>query len=117
MPTKRKKPAHNITKPLSSKADVIKRKFNINIVIALLLGILIGLIAFDVAGCVAKNAENQHRPNQVEDSRIFAGYSPYKLYQVFDRQNGVYYIVSETGDIELMVNPDGSPKMVDGGPG
>lgn len=37
------------------------------------------------------------------------------IYQVYDKDTGVYYAVTEQGGITLMRNKDGSLKLVDSG--
>ena len=47
----------------------------------------------------------------------FVGDCPVKIYQVYDKDTGVYYAVTEKGGICVMETMDGSTKLVDEGDG
>lgn len=54
-------------------------------------------------------------PNAIENSEYWGGYSPYKIYTVFNKKTGVYYAVTETGDICPMYTIEGEVMLVDQG--
>lgn len=54
-------------------------------------------------------------PNAIENSEHWGGYSPYKIYTVFNKNTGVYYAVTETGDICPMYTIEGEVMLVDQG--
>ena len=54
-------------------------------------------------------------PNAIEHSEHWGGYSPYKIYMVFNKDTGVYYAVTETGDICPMYTIEGEVMLVDQG--
>ena len=67
-----------------------------------------------VVGTVIFNWINgDARVNAIENSNQWAGYSEVEVYQIFDRKTGVMYAVTETGDICVIVDEDGKPRMVD----
>lgn len=76
-----------------------------------LIGVVVILLIFTITGTVRDFIDDN--TNAIEGSSLFAGYSEIEVYEVFDSSNGVMYAVTEEGDICLMVNPDGTPKMVD----
>lgn len=45
----------------------------------------------------------------------FGGNVPMRIYQIYDKDTGVYYAVTETGGITPLYNLDGSLKLVDNG--
>ena len=45
----------------------------------------------------------------------WGGYCPIKVYQIFDKQTGVYYAVTERGGICPMYTIEGEVKLVDQG--
>lgn len=51
--------------------------------------------------------------NVIENSNQWAGYSEVGVHQIFDRKTGVMYAITDTGYMCLIVNEDGSPRMVD----
>ena len=53
--------------------------------------------------------------NAIENSKHWGGYSPYKIYTVFNKNTGVYYAVTETGDICPMYTIEGEVMLVDQG--
>ncbi len=84
-------------------------RYIIAIVIIILLGI--GIIA-----TVTKKAE-EPQPITLEYNynTEFGGQCPMKVYQIWDRDTGVYYAVTEEGGICVMETADGSTKLVDEG--
>lgn len=50
-------------------------------------------------------------------SEDWGGAVPMKVYQVFDRETGVYYAVTEKGGICVMQTMSGETKLVDQGDG
>lgn len=53
--------------------------------------------------------------NKIENSKQWGGYSPVEIYTIFDKDTGVYYVVTETGDICPMYTIEGEVKLVDQG--
>ena len=50
-------------------------------------------------------------------SEEFGGPTPMKIYQIYDRDTGVYYAVTEKGGICVMLTMEGKTKLVDQGDG
>ena len=53
--------------------------------------------------------------NKIENSKHWGGYSPVEIYTVFNKDTGVYYAVTETGDICPMYTIEGEVQLVDQG--
>ena len=53
--------------------------------------------------------------NNKLDNSQWNGYSPVAVYQIYDKDTGVYYVVTETGGICPMYTIDGEVKLVDQG--
>ena len=58
---------------------------------------------------------SSYPPNAIEHSEHWGGYSPYKIYMVFNKDTGVYYAITETGDICPMYTIEGEVMLVDQG--
>lgn len=58
---------------------------------------------------------DQIKPNKIENSEQWGGYSPIEIYTVFDKDTGVYYAITERGDICPMYTIEGEVKLVDQG--
>lgn len=53
--------------------------------------------------------------NAIENSEDWAGYSPYKIYTIYNKHTGVYYAITETGDICPLYTIEGEVMLVDQG--
>ena len=53
--------------------------------------------------------------NTFKNSQQWGGYSPIAVYQIYDKDTGVYYAVTETGGICPMYTIEGEVKLVDQG--
>ena len=53
--------------------------------------------------------------NTFKNSKQWGGYSPIAVYQIYDKDTGVYYAVTETGGICPMYTIEGEVKLVDQG--
>ena len=49
------------------------------------------------------------------DETQWGGYSPIEVYQIFDKETGVYYAITENGGICPMYTIEGEVKLVDQG--
>lgn len=49
------------------------------------------------------------------ESEGFGGATPIKVYQIYDKDTGVYYAVTDRGGICVMETADGETKLVDEG--
>lgn len=56
-----------------------------------------------------------HSYNVIENSEDWAGYSPYKIYTIYNKHTGVYYAITETGDICPLYTIEGEVMLVDQG--
>ena len=56
-----------------------------------------------------------HPYNVIENSEDWAGYSPYKIYTIYNKHTGVYYAITETGDICPLYTIEGEVMLVDQG--
>jgi len=66
--------------------------------------------------CSILNSNNiSYPPNAIENSEDWAGYSPYKIYTIYNKHTGVYYAITETGDICPMYTIEGEVMLVDQG--
>lgn len=81
-------------------------KYNLPIIILL---IVIGSIFLinDLNNIVTNQQKDTHEK--------FGGNVPMRIYQIYDRDTGVYYAITETGSITPLYNIDGSLKLVDNG--
>lgn len=71
---------------------------------------LILLIAIGVCGSVYITTSKNNVVNQE-----WGGYCPIEVYQIFDKETGVYYAVTEYGGICPMYTIEGEVKLVDQG--
>lgn len=53
--------------------------------------------------------------NTLKNSKQWGGYSPIAVYQIYDKDTGVYYAITETGGICPMYTIEGEVKLVDQG--
>lgn len=53
--------------------------------------------------------------NTFKNSEQWGGYSPIAVYQIYDKDTGVYYAITETGGICPMYTIEGEVKLVDQG--
>lgn len=51
--------------------------------------------------------------NVIENSSLWGGYSQVGVHQIYDAKTGVMYAVTDAGDICVMVDADGNPRVVD----
>ena len=51
--------------------------------------------------------------NVIESSTLWGGYSEINVRQIYDANTGVMYAVTDTGDICVMLDENGKPRMVD----
>lgn len=81
------------------------------IVFAMIVVLLIGVVAFicSLQDCSANTIERYNSNPQ------WGGYYPGEIYQVYDRDTGVYYAITEQGGITPMYTIDGEVKLVDQG--
>lgn len=82
------------------------RKIWIFTIAILLIGVLVG--------CGLSLVQKQSDATQSEQ---FGGAVPMKVYQIYDRDTGVYYAVTEKGGISVMYTMNGEVKLVDEGEG
>lgn len=73
-------------------------------VIILAVGMIFGYKIVKISG--------NHTESEL--SQFFGGYSDVKVYEIYDRDTGVYYAVTEDGGMTPLYNPDGTLKTVDG---
>lgn len=73
--------------------------------------ILILLIAIGVCG----SAYIITSKSNTEINQEWGGYCPIEVYQIFDKETGVYYAVTEYGGICPMYTIEGKVKLVDQG--
>ena len=85
------------------------------------LGVIIGLAALLI---ILGTIDVVTQKPEIKDSQSlqfadanFGGAVPMKIYQVYDKDTGVYYAVTEKGGICVMETMDGSTKLVDEGDG
>lgn len=73
--------------------------------------LLIGVVAFicSLRDCSANTIEKYNSNPQ------WGGYYPGEIYQVYDKDTGVYYAITEKGGITPMYTIDGEVKLVDQG--
>ena len=64
-----------------------------------------------------KESEDIIHIDQLVPSEQFGGATPMKIYQIFDRDTGVYYAVTEKGGICVMLTMEGKTKLVEQGDG
>ena len=102
------------SKPLRvTKSKSRQFKDTATTILACVVGISIGIVASVLMALVLQTFDA--KTNAIGDSRLWGGYSPIEVYQIYDGETGIYYAVTESGGIEVMLNKDGKPKMVDGG--
>ena len=51
--------------------------------------------------------------NVMEDSPLWGGYSEVNVRQIYDRKTKVLYAVTDTGNICVMVDADGKPRVAE----
>lgn len=51
--------------------------------------------------------------NVIEDSSLWGGYSQVGVRQIYDTKTGVMYAVTDKGDICVMLDENGNPRVVD----
>lgn len=78
--------------------------------------IIISIIATIILGFISIGVHSIFFP-QRQETEGFGGYCPIKIYQIYDRDTGVYYAVTEKGGICVMQTAEGKVKLVDGGDG
>lgn len=72
------------------------------------------LIVF-IFSSISHSIQDAMAKPSVVPSELFGGYSEVKVYEIYDRDTGVYYAVTEDGGMTPLYNPDGTLKLVDGG--
>lgn len=82
------------------------RKIWIFTIAIFLIGVLVG--------CGLSLGQKQ---SNIIQSEQFSGAVPMKVYQIYDRDTGVYYAVTEKGGICVMYTMNGEVKLVDQGDG
>ena len=70
------------------------------------------LVSFFVSSLLIEN-----QTEKLIENEQFGGYIPMKVYQIFDRDTGVYYAVTEKGGICVMETMEGKTKLVEQGDG
>lgn len=78
----------------------------------LCFAVIIGIILLYVLGVVF--AINTYKPVVKGDSNWMGNY-PGELYHEVDTDTGVYYVITDTGDISEMYTIEGEVKLVDQG--
>ena len=93
-----------------------KKNFDVSMVcIFIFYNILILALGFGI-GCMVMR-EQINTKTEMVPSEQFGGPTPMKIYQIFDRDTGVYYAVTEKGGICVMETMSGETKLVDQGDG
>ena len=59
----------------------------------------------------------ENQTEKLVENEQFGGAVPMKVYQIYDRDTGVYYAVTEKGGICVMETMSGETKLVDQGDG
>lgn len=79
----------------------------------LYFAIIIGIILLYVFGIVS--AINIYKQPVIKGDSNWMGNYPGELYHVVDTDTGVYYVITDTGDINEMYTIEGEVKLVDQG--
>ena len=88
-----------------------KEDFKDALKLTVILMIVAFLISFAITGIYFVFTSGQN------EAIGFGGYCPIKIYQVYDKDTGVYYAVTEQGGICVMQTANGEVKLVDQGNG
>lgn len=83
---------------------------DISILLLVFFIILVFIIAIINLIFIGSDVKN----NKLNDLQ-WSGYSPIAVYQIYDKDTGVYYVITETGGICPMYTIDGEVKLVDQG--
>lgn len=86
--------------------DCINRIRMILLVITFVLGMILG--------CVWSISYDYRHVEEISSDQ-FGGVLPMKIYQVYDKDTGVYYAVTEKGGICVMQTMAGETKLVEQG--
>lgn len=79
------------------------------IIVGVIILIYIGFsVSKDIVSVVTYQPTNSN-------SNVFSDGAPFKVYQIFDKETGVYYAVTEEGGICPMQTMDEGVKLVDQG--
>ena len=89
-------------------SDISNKTASFLAIIIFLLGMITGLLWAIVW---------DFNHTELIQSNEFGGAVPVKVYQIYDRDTGVYYAVTEKGGITVMYTMDGEIKLVDQGEG
>lgn len=77
--------------------------------VILIIAIVIIFLVWGIYSIVHIRAEKR----LVTDNGVFIGETPIEIYEIFDKDTGVYYAVTEGGGICIMEDADGNNKIVD----
>ena len=89
-----------------------------NVFITIVIGLVALLVVLGIVDVVTQKPEIKNNSTTLEFADAnFGGSLPMKIYQVYDKDTGVYYAVTEKGGICVMETMDGSTKLVDEGNG
>lgn len=89
-----------------------------NVFITIVIGLVALLVILGIVDVVTQKPEIKNNSTTLEFADAnFGGFLPMKIYQVYDKDTGVYYAVTEKGGICVMETMDGSTKLVDEGNG
>ena len=88
-----------------------------NVFIVVVIGLVALLIILGVTDVVTKTPTVKDSTTLEFADANFGGPLPMKIYQVYDKDTGVYYAVTANGGICVMETMDGSTKLVDEGDG
>lgn len=80
--------------------------------VIVIISIIIATIVFFAIVGVAYLVDSKQ-----QEATGFGGYCPIKIYQIYDRDTGVYYAVTEKGGICVMETMSGETKLVEQGDG
>ena len=86
-----------------------------NWIVSLIISGIILIIILSIGLCgFTYITTNANKINTTVDEQ-WGGYCPVKVYQIFDKETGVYYAVTERGGICPMYTIEGEVKLVDQG--
>ena len=91
------------------------KKYDWSLILAIFAAVFVILGSIFLFCSMFNSSNISYPPNAIEYSEHWGGYSPYKIYMVFNKDTGVYYAVTETGDICPMYTIEGEVMLVDQG--
>lgn len=91
------------------------KKYNWTLILAIFVAVFLICTTVGSIFYIFNFNSVSHSYNVIENSEDWAGYSPYKIYTIYNKHTGVYYAITETGDICPLYTIEGEVMLVDQG--